>query len=197
MRLRAIALLVLLQVMLAPGAAVAAEAPDAVYAKFHRAAMAGNLEDILKVSPAKRRAEVQAMSQANKDAQLRMARHLLPRGFQVHRTTVQVDGFAFLHVSGPWFGEGEKPVTMYGVVRLVQEEGEWKVDESHWSTQKPSELAGPKPVADTAAVKPPPSAPMKTKPSAYTETPTRKLGEAKPECVYKPVMTAKDIENCK
>ena len=193
MRLRAIALLLLL-----PLTALAAEAPDAVYTKFHRAAMAGNLEEMLKVSPAKRRAEVQAMSQASKDAQLQIAKHLLPRGFQVHRTTVQVDGFAFLHLSGPWFGEGNKPVTMYGVVRLVQEQGEWKVDESHWSTQKPAELAPPKPAAAAAAaaVKPAPGA-APVKPSAYTETPVRKLGEAKPECVYKPVMTARDLENCK
>jgi hypothetical protein len=27
--------------------------------------------------------------------------------------------------------------------------------------------------------------------------PGRKLGVAKPECVYKPVMTAQDVENCR
>ena len=48
MKLRAIALLILLPfVMLQAPAALAAEEPDAVYAKFHRAAMAGDLEEML------------------------------------------------------------------------------------------------------------------------------------------------------
>jgi hypothetical protein len=198
MRLRAIALLVLLQGSVLPqGPALAADAPEAVYAKVHRAAMAGDLVELVKYSPAKRRAEVQAMSAASKDAYIKMAQHLLPRGYQVHRTTVLVDGHGILLVSGPWFGEGEKSMTMYGVVRLVLEDGEWKFEESNWSTQKPPELAGPKPAAATAAVKPPPGAGQKVAPSAYTETPMRRLGEAKPECLYKPVMTARDLENCK
>ncbi len=166
MRLRAIALLILL-----PLSALGADSPDAVYAKVHRAAMAGDLEELIKYSPTKRRAEIQAMNAASKDAQLKMARHLLPRGYQVHRTTVQVDGHAIVLVSGPWFGEGEKPLTMYGVVRMVLEDGEWKFEESNWSTQKPPELAGPKPAAASATVKPPPGVPMKTAPSAYSETP--------------------------
>ena len=29
------------------------------------------------------------------------------------------------------------------------------------------------------------------------EAPGKKLGVAKPECVYKPVMTAQDMENCR
>jgi len=211
--LRAIALLVLLPCLaLLARAALAADSPQEVYAKFFKATVTGNLEEMLKLWPTRRRAEVQAMSAESKEAQIKLARHLLPRGYQVHRTTVQVDGYAFLILSGPWFGEGEKPVTMYGVVRLQQEGGEWKYDEAHWSTQKPAELAGPRPAAPpnpaaaamespggkpAAKAPPSPAAPSKTAPSAYTETPVRKLGEAKPECVYKPVMTAKDMELCK
>jgi len=46
MRLAAFALLVLL-----PLAAPAAEEPEAVYAKFHRAAATGNVEEMLRYAP--------------------------------------------------------------------------------------------------------------------------------------------------
>ena len=217
MRSRVIALLVLLPCLALP--ALAADSPQEVYAKFHRAAVMGELEEMLKLSPAKRRAEGKTMSAGSKAAAIKMAQHLLPRGYQLLRTTVQVDGRAILLVSGPWFGEGEKPLTMYGVVRLLLEDGEWKFDESHWSTQKPMELAGPRPAPPPNPAAPPPNpaaaamqkpgarpadkapakaaAPTKAAPSAYTEVPTRKLGEAKQGCVYKPVMTAQDMEACK
>jgi hypothetical protein len=32
---------------------------------------------------------------------------------------------------------------------------------------------------------------------SITGAPERKLGQAKPPCVFKPVMTAEDLENCK
>jgi len=201
MRLRAIALLVLL-----PLAALAADAPEEVFKKFHGAAMAGNLEEMLKYGPAQRRAEVQGMPAASKEAALKTVQFLMPRGFQVHRMTVHDDGRGILHVSGPLISEGKAPMTMYGTVRMLQENGEWKVDEATWSTQKPAALSPPRPApapaaAPVAAGSPAPKAVAAPKPPApgtiYREPPIRKLGEAKVECVYKPVMTAKDIENCK
>src|ERR1700675_640111 len=120
---------------------------------------------------------------------------MMPRAFTLQRKTVQPNGRATLIVSGPWMGEGQRPETMYGVVRMVTENGEWKVDESNWSNEKPAILAMPNPaaapVADKAAPKP--TVAGKGAPvvgSMDSGSPGRRLGEAKPPCVYKPVMTA-------
>jgi len=192
MRSRAIALLLLLPYLIAPPA-LAADAPEAVYARFHRAAMAGDLEEMLKHGPAQRRTEIRSMSPASKDAALKMAQFMMPRAFTVERTIVAGNGRATLIVSGPGDGGGGKLQPIYGTVRMLTENGEWKVDEASWSTDKPAILSAA-PAAPAKA-----AAPVKLAPggSAYNEMPARKLGEAKPECVYKPVMTAKDIENCK
>ena len=98
-------------------------------------------------------------------------------------------------MSGPWSDEGQPLQTMYGTVQMVMENGEWKVDELNWSNERPAILATPKPAAAPA------TAGAKTAPAASAPvappTPTRTLGAAKPPCVYKPVMTAEDVENCK
>ena len=136
------------------------------------------------------------MSAAHKEAALKTAQFLMPRGIQVHRTTKTDDGRTTMIVSGPLMNEGQKPQTMYGTVRMLQENGEWKVDETTWSTQRPAVLSAPKPAAaPVAAGNPAPKGPVPG--TIYLEKPIRKLGEARVECVYKPVMTAKDIENCK
>jgi hypothetical protein len=188
----AIALLVLL-----PLAAFAADEPEVVYAKFHRAAMASDLEEMLKYGPAQRRAEMRGLSEAHKEAALKMAQYMTPRAFLLERKNVQANGKATLIVSGAWDVGQQKLGTIYGVVRLLMENGEWKVDEASWSDEKPAILATPKPAPAAApkgaiATKGAPAAG-----SVNSPTPARTLGVAKPECVYKPVMTAVDIENCK
>lgn len=182
-----------------PCAAGAADEPEAVYAKFHRAAASGNLDEMLGYGPAARRAEVAKMSAAQKDAEMKMMSVMMPRAFTLQSKTVSGDGqSARLVVSGP--GEplgGGRPETLYGVIKMVLERGEWKVEEASWSNEKP---AGPaqvrtlgSPAAEKAAAKaaPGPAAPA-PKPQ---ETP--RLGTAKPECVYKPVMTNEDLERCR
>ena len=155
------------------------------------------------------------MSDASRDAALKMAQYMMPRAFTLQRKTVQPNGRATLVVSGPWTGEGQSLETMYGVVRMITEDGEWKVDESSWSNQRPANLAAPQPAAPPAAAAKAPSsaaAPVRGAAAATgaaattgapvvgsmnSAAPARTLGAAKPDCVYKPVMTAQDMENCK
>ena len=188
--------------MLMPCAAPAAEEPEAVYAKFHRAAASGNLEDMAKYGPDARRAELATMSAAQKEAALKMAGLMMPRAFTLRSKQVNADGrSARLIVSGP--GENimiGKKETFYGTIRMVMERGEWKVDESSWSNEQPGNLPPVRPAgspsSDKAAVKAaakPQGAPV----GSTSATPARRLGAAKPPCVYKPVMTAEDVENCK
>jgi hypothetical protein len=189
--------------MLLPCAAPAAEEPETVYAKFHRAVMAGDLEEMLRYGPAQRRAEMQGLSAAHKEAALKMAQFMMPRAFTLERKAVHARGRTTLIVSGPWEGGRNKMETMYGTVNMLVETGEWKVDEVNWSNDRPQILATAKPAAlppaaDKAAPKAAPSA--KGAPvvgSMSSGTPGRTLGEAKPPCVYKPVMTAVDMDNCK
>jgi hypothetical protein len=203
MKLPAIALCALW--ILLPGATLAADEPEVVYGKFHRAAMAGDLEEMLKHGPAQRRAEIQGMSESSKDAALKMAKFMMPRAFTVERRLPASAGRATLIVSGPGDGgTGSGNLrTIYGTVIMVAENGIWKVDEASWSTERPAVLgaappAGARTVADKSQGKAPAAAPKASPPGTiYLEPPTRKLGAAKPECVFKPVMTAQDLENCK
>ena len=179
---------------LLPGAALAADEPEVVYGKFHRAAMAGELDEMLKYGPAGRRAEIQGMSAAHREAALKMAQFMMPRAFTLERKTVHSNGRATLVVSGPGDSGGGALSKIYGTVAMLNERGEWKVDQANWSTEKPAELTAPKPAPQAAskpAAKPAPGAGSMTAPIGG------KLSDAKPECVYKPVMTAQDMENCK
>jgi len=181
----------------------AQEQPEAVYGKFHRAIAAGDLNEMLRYAPAARRAELQGLSPAQKEASVKMMQMMLPRAFTLLSKTVAPDGkTARLVVSGP--GEslmGGKPETMYGKVAMVTERGEWKVDEVSWSNDRPSGAASA-PAARPAAAPAPapaarrpdaPQAPVQARPAPQPRT----LGAAKQECVFKPVMTDEDRERCK
>ena len=198
MRLPAIiAFLVVLPLAALP--ALAADEPEVVYAKFHRAAISGNLEELGRLGPAARRAEQQDMSDAQKAAVLKMAASMMPRAFVVKsKQVIQPGRSARLLVSGT--GEnlvGGRPETLYGDITLVMERGEWKVDEVSWSNEQPASVASAKPAAAPAAAKAPVKAAAKPRSSPMAPSPARTLGAARQPCVYKAVMTAEDVENCK
>ena len=189
--------------LLAALPARAADEPEAVYAKYHRAAMAGDLDEMLNHGLAKRRAEMQGMSAAHRQAALKMAQFMMPRAFSLERNAVHSNGRATLVVSGPGDSGGGRLETIYGTVRMVAEGGNWKVDEASWSNEKPAILGTPKPAPQPAvqratqkAATSTTGAPVVGSMSSQREAGSR-LGAAKAECVYKPVMTAQDMENCR
>ena len=197
MKLATLRTLATAAILCAPCAAPAAEEPEAVYAKFHRAAISRNLEELFRYGPAERRAELASMSDAQKEAALKMAASMMPRAFVVKNKVVNPGGrTARLVVSGT--GENlvaGRPETLYGEIMLVMERGEWKVDESNWSNEPPANVAAATKAAPVKATKPQ-AAPLTRSPAA-APAPARPLGTAKPPCVYKAVMTAEDVENCK
>jgi hypothetical protein len=180
---------------LLPRTAPAADEPETVYARFHRAAMAGDVDEMLKYGLAQRRAEMQGASAATKEATLKLVQFMMPRAFRLENKSVNAKtGRAVLIVSGPFEAGRRDMDTVYGTVRMMFENGEWKVDETAWSEQKPANLSAPKPAATPAADK----GTVSTKGAqAVGSAPARKLGEAKAECVYKPVMSAEDMERCR
>ena len=189
--------------LLAPRAASAAEEPEAVYAKFHRAVAARNLEEMLRYGPQARRDELASMSAAQKDAMLKMASTMMPRAFKVRSKLVNSGGrTARLVLSGT--GENllnGRPETLYGEIAMVMEGGEWKVNESSWSNEQPADVSAAAGAAGSRAGAPPAKAAAKPPAApaarAAAVAPPRTLGAAKPPCVYKAVMTAEDVENCK
>ena len=141
------------------------------------------------------------MSPAQREAQAKMAGAMMPRGFLLRNKTVAPGGqSARLIVSGP--GQplmGDKPETLYGTIQMVMQRGEWKVGESDWTNQQPAALTQPaRPAAKAAAQ---PAAPISTRSTpvvgSMDAAPARKLGKAKEPCVFKPVMTAEDMANCR
>jgi len=184
-----------------PLAAPAAEEPDAVYAKYHRAAFSGDLAEVARYSPAAQRAEFASMSPAQKDASVKMLRASLPRAFILRNKTVAPDGrTARLVVSGEADSPtGGKPEQLYGSIRLVLEDGEWRVAEAEWNNTPPAALSTPAPRPAPAAAQKP-AAPAHGGGSVVGSTssgPQRTWGQAKEPCVYKPVMTAEDLEKCR
>src|SRR5258706_10500452 len=113
-------------------AALAAEEPEIAYGKFHRAIASADLAEAMKYAPAARRTEMAAMSEAQKDAQIKMLSLMLPRAFTLMNKTVAPNGkTANLVGTGP--GQpviaGAAPEKMYGRVKMVSDSDERNVDE--------------------------------------------------------------------
>jgi hypothetical protein len=194
---------------LAAPATGAAEEPDAIYAKYHRAAAAGDLPEMAQYAPAAQRTEILSMSAAQKSAMVKMLAATFPRAFTLRNKAVNPDGkSARLLVSGPGESQpGEKPETLYGTVRMLSEGGDWKVADVQWTNQAPAGLASapaqrPAPGASKGAAAAPAKQAMPARGGgalvgSTSAPPERKLGQAKEPCVYKAVMTAEDLEKCK
>ncbi|HXC38693.1 MAG TPA: hypothetical protein VN667_07075 [Burkholderiales bacterium] len=184
------ALLLLLALPLATAAALAEE-PEAVYGRYHRVAAAGDVEEMQRYVSAAQRAEIAAMSAGQKEALSKMNATTMPRAYTLKRKISSPDGrSARLFVIT--LGQAD---TLYGVIRMAMEGGEWKVGEVRWNSEEPMELK-PVPAKPAAAAAPQPAraAPLV---GSTTGAPERKLGTQKPDCVFKPVMTAEDLENCR
>jgi hypothetical protein len=201
----------------------AAEEPETAYGRFHRALAANNVDEMMRYASDARRAELTRMDPAQRVAAAKAISSIMPRAYQLRDKTVSPDGKAArLVVAGPVDAPGVAPM-MYGTVRMTLERGEWKVIEANWSPDTPVLLspvnpggsyapppapraqqapAASAPAGRAAAAAPragsaevtPPAAPIV---GSTTGAPLRKLGTAKPPCVYKPVMTNEDLENCR
>lgn len=205
--LAALTALTVLTALAAPPAA-AADQPDAVYARYHRAAVTRDLAEMLQYASAAQRAELSGMSAAQKDAAMKMLEAAMPRAFVLRNKTVAPDGKrARLLVSGPGGSVlDDKPETLYGTITMVNEQGEWKVGTADWSNSPPAGLgAAPAARAAPGAPKAAPPAPKSAPPArgggglvgSTSSPPERKLGQAKEPCVYKPVMTNEDMDRCR
>jgi hypothetical protein len=216
--MRLCALLLSLPLALLPLAGVAAgdDEPEAVYAKFHRAVLTGNVEEMLRQGTEAQRVQMAPMSEEQKKAQLKAIGALMPPKYELRAKKVAPDGqSAQLWLSGPGKAPaGGKPETLYATVFLVMQRAEWKVAAAGWSSRDPglppnvSETGrDPGPYVPTNTTSPAAAAVQKQRPvsqspatqpvGSLNSAPERKFGQQKPPCEFKPVMTAEDLENCR
>ena len=171
--------------------AAAADDPETVYGKLHRATLAGSVEEVLSYATAGKRKEMASL--AGKEDVVRMMALSLPKAYSVTKNDTSADGRkAHLELRGVHDSGGPSR----GNAEFVKEKGAWKVDEWSWSVlaQAPmKDAAQPEPAkapaTGTATAEPVATAPV--------DAPTlrRTSAEAAP-CVIKPVMSDDDLRRC-
>lgn len=175
-----------------------AQDPEASFTRYHRAAVAGDVDEMIRYASDDQRAELSTMSPAQRAAMAKMASATMPRGFTVRARNLAANGqSARLDL----LGQGTetmngRPEILYGTARLVMQHGEWKVAGVDWTNQDPGPPAKPAPAkgpANPAASAAHGAAPV----GSLQSEPVRKFGRQKPPCVYKPVMTQEDLDNCR
>jgi hypothetical protein len=134
-----------LLVALVAVAAAAGEEPEAVYAKFHKAGREANFAELRKWGTKQKGDEAAAMPAAMQSGMLRMMAAMLPKTYTVTGRRIE-PARATLHVRAPQEGG-----TIYGVVTLLKEGGEWRVDEEKWGEPAPASATAAKPAAAQAA----------------------------------------------
>jgi len=182
------AVLVALLALLVAVPAAAADDPETVYGKLHRATLAGSVEEVLSYASAGRRKEMASL--AGKEDMVRMMALSLPEAYSVTKKAVEGSKahleFRGVHdSSGPTFGNAE----------FVKEKGAWKVDEWSWSAlaqaTAPKEPAAPQ---EQPAMEKQPATTEVTQP---IDAPTlRKTSAEAAPCVIKPVMSDDDLRRC-
>lgn len=193
--------------LLLPCTAAAQEDPEAVYGKFHRALIAGNINEMTKYGTPGGAADLAKLPPDQVKGVLEMMKKLIPPSYTIsakqpgadaNHLTMRASGMGTSPFSG-------KPEPMEGVIQMVKMGGEWKVDQSNWNAGKAGAAAAPRaaqaPVSTSAPVRSAPQTrPAPAKAAAAATTPKASapvLGTAKEACVYKPVMSNEDMERCR
>ena len=189
----------LLFVLLVPGAVLAADGPEAVYGKLHKATLAGNVDEVLSYATSARRKEMAELP--GREDMVRVMAMAMPKSYSVTRK--DVDGAkAVLQVRG--LHEEHGPAA--AKVLLYKEKGSWKVDEWGWEQlvqATPPKEAPPsdamsktdsdKPAANTAGS----AQPVEPIPAVPVDAPTlRKTSAETAPCLIKPVMSDDDLRRC-
>jgi hypothetical protein len=201
-------------IALLPLAAPAQQDPESVYARFHRSLHAGDLATMIRYGSEPGASELRKTPPDQAKGMLELMKKLVPQSYTIVGKDLSPDGSrATLRATGRGASLfGDKQETQYGTIKMVKQGGEWKVDESSWdgkphaagakpAAPAPAAAAAPKPAAaKPAPAKPQDAARPKSAPpvvGSMDSASERKLGTQKPPCVYKPVMTAEDMEACR
>jgi len=154
-----------------PLAAFAADDPETVYGKLHRATLAGSVEEVLSYASKGKRKEMAAL--AGKEDTVRMMAMSLPKTWSLTKKDVEARKahleFRGVHDSGPSRGSAD----------FVKEKGAWKVEEWGWTILAQAPATTPVPQKEPAMEKPAPREPESTQP---VDAPTlRRCGATPPK----------------
>ncbi len=136
------------------GGAIAQEDPEAVYAKLHRAALAGKADEVVSYGTAAQRAELAKLPKEEREAVIGFLAKMLPATYTITEKTIAPDGnSAVLRGTGvvELIGKSDS----YLLANFKKEGGVWKVEKWSWTGNKPPAAAA-KPVV-TAAASPAPA----------------------------------------
>jgi hypothetical protein len=164
------------------GAAAAADDIEAVYAKLHAAALARNVDEMMKYATEARRNELETTP--DKEPVVALMAATMPKAYRITGKAFSPGGDAAqLRASGlsGMVGMGEQLV--YGVMDFAREKGEWRVDKWSWSSERP--------VAPQGFVRTQPREIVKEAPA-----PVLSVEKSKPQCVIKPVMSDAELRVC-
>jgi hypothetical protein len=113
--------------------AIAQEAPEAVYQKFHQAARAADASAMSKLSTAQRAQEIADSWWFER----KLLAATFPETYQTKAKQISEDGNRMqLRATAMHSIWGGKPAQMYGIVDLVRIKGEWKVDKVGWANDE-------------------------------------------------------------
>lgn len=181
-------IVVALLALLAAVPAAAADDPETVYGKLHRATLAGNVDEVLAYATAERRREMAALP--GREDMVRMLAMTLPKSYSVtsrdadaRKAHLELRG---VHDSGPARGSAD----------FVKERGAWKVEEWSWSllAQAPD---APQPEPMRSGQPPVTIVTPETVSTVPVDAPTlRKTSAEAAPCVIKPVMSDDDLRRC-
>ena len=191
----------LLALLFACRLVLAADEPEAVYARMHAAALAHDLEGMRATEAEPQRATLIVPD--------------LPESYRVVGKAVRKDGEAVeLRAVGTADSVGLGYTQMFGVVGLVRENGEWKVERLSWSAERPGEYPEGYVLVEGPAPQPRPGEearlPRFVVPAAPPERSRllnpRRAPEARPgehvlgtepaPCEIKPVMSDDELRAC-
>ena len=134
------------------GGALAQEDPEAVYAKLHRAALAGKADEVVSYGTAAQRAELAKLPKEEREAVIGFLAKMLPATYTITEKTIAPDGnSAVLRGTGvvELIGKSDS----YLLANFKKEGGAWKVEKWSWTGNKPPAAAA-KPAAPAAAPSP-------------------------------------------
>lgn len=118
----------------ASGSTSVADEPEAVYAKFHRAGLTANFDEMIKYGTAQ--PDLVSMPASERQAMLDFLAKLLPKIYTVIRKTIDPDGkHATLHLDASGAA---------GTITMIKENGIWKVGNADWGGSSQAGEASPK-----------------------------------------------------
>jgi hypothetical protein len=119
-------------------AAAAADEPEEVYAKFHKAGRAANFNEMRKYGTSAGAAEMASVPAEMRQPMLDLLAQMLPETYTVVDKTIDASGNrATLQVSGAQEAKG--------TITLLKQKGQWKVDKADWRGQPAAAKPEPQP----------------------------------------------------